>query len=292
MKIIVLSLLFISFSVFGGAKKSKITSPIDKLKAKVEQGKKDIKAIKSDLSSIKSNVENITGKSKTNEEKAESNEEQLGQIQGQFDKLKNTINDLRTGETSTKELVVNASLAQIVDEIKDMTESIAAIKNDWSLMQQLFLANYRMMFYVTKDTCKDIITEDNAGLGCSYKLKNNDNLKKYFKNIKIDIKFITNEQGQVLISGLELRFKHPDPKFKFILDKISVSPKVSIGGQQQEIDLSFSSSVDENKGGSTGIKKFTGILDEPIVLAGDEYTALSTIRDSEVNQDLSFELKM
>ena len=42
----------------------------------------------------------------------------------------------------------------------------------------------------------------------------------------------------------------------------------------------------------TGVKTFTGILDEPIVLAGDEYTALSTIRDSEVNQDLSFELKM
>ena len=42
----------------------------------------------------------------------------------------------------------------------------------------------------------------------------------------------------------------------------------------------------------TGIKKFTAMLEEPIVLAGDEYTALSTIRDSEVHQDLSFELKM
>tara|TARA_B100000029_G_scaffold198335_1_gene196410 strand:- start:439 stop:1317 length:879 start_codon:yes stop_codon:yes gene_type:complete len=292
MKIVVLSLFFVSFSVFGGAKKSKVLSPIDKLKEKVEQGKKDITRIKNDLSSIKSNVQNITGKSKKNEQKTESNEEQLNQIQGQFDKLKNTITELSTGETTTKDLVVNASLAQIVDEIKEMTESIAAIKNDYSLMQELFLANYRLMFYVTKDTCKEVITDDNAGLGCSYKLKNNDNLKKYFQNIKIDIKFITNEQGQVLISGLEIKFRHPDPKFKFVLEKIGVSPKVIIGGQEQEIDLSFSSAVEDSGNKSTGVKTFTAILDEPMVLAGDEYTALSTIRDSEVNQDLSFELKM
>ena len=76
------------------------------------------------------------------------------------------------------------------------------------------------------------------------------------------------------------------------MEKIGVSPKVFIGGQNREIDLSFSSKVEESGNQRMGVKTFTGILDEPIVLAGDEYTALSTIRDSDVNQDLSFELKM
>jgi len=294
MKIIILSLIIFSlpFTVQGGSKKSKMKNPIDELKEKVDKGKKDIKAIKSDISDIKNNVDSIMGKSDETEKKTESNEEQLNQIQGQFDKFKQTIGDLSSGETTTKDLVVNASLSQIVDEIKEMTESIAAIKNDFTLIQQLFLANYRLLFYVTKDTCKEAVTEDNAGLDCSYKLKENDNLKRYFKNIKIDIKFITNEEGQVLISGLEIKFQHPDPKYGFVLDKIGVSPKINIGGQEKEIDLSFSSEVKKEGSKKTGIKKFTAILEEPIVLAGDEYTGLSTIRDSEVHQDLSFELKM
>ena len=296
MKIIALSLLLLSLplTVFGGAKKSKTTpkNPFDKLKEKVDKGIKDIKAIKSDISSIKKNVDSIMGKSDEAEKKTESNEEQLNQIQGQFDKLKKTIGGLSSGETTTKELVVNASLSQIVDEIREMTESIAAIKNDFTLTQQLFLANYRLLFYVTKDTCKEVITDYNAGLGCTYKLKDNDNLKKYFKNIKIDIGFITGPSGDVFISGLKIIFKHPDPKFNFVLDKIGVSPKVSIGGQQQEIELNFSSSVEKEGNETTGVKTFTAVLEMPIPLVGDEYTGLSSIRDSEVAQDLSFELKM
>ncbi len=51
---------------------------------------------------------------------------------------------------------------------------------------------------------------------------------------------------------------------------------------------------EQEKEGSkkTGIKKFTAILDKPIFLAGEGYTTILTIRDSEVHQDLSFELKL
>ena len=130
------------------------------------------------------------------------------------------------------------------------------------------------------------------GLDCSYKLKEDDQVKKYFKNIKLDINFVTNEKGEVLISGLTILFYHPDSTYNVKLDKIGISPKFSISGQDRHIDLVFSSTVVEDEGSSVAVKKFTAILDEPIVLAGDKYTGLSSIRDSEVNQNLSFELKM
>lgn len=226
------------------------------------------------------------------DETQKKNDGRFDKVQAQFKKFETSIKGLATGETTPKEMLESTNIGQVLRDVKALSETILILRNDLGMIKQLVLSNYHLLFYVTRDICQDIITEDNAGLGCSYKLKTDDKMKQYFKNVKLDIQFISNEEGDVLISGLALNFKHPDSNYNVKLEKIGMSPKITLGGQKQNINLVFSSTVEETDTGDIAVKTFTAELDEPIVLAGDKYTGLSSIRDSELNQDLSFELGM
>jgi len=316
---IALFILFLIPSLFAGSKpsipknpvkavKEKVTTKInnsdlkksiDSLKGKVEGVVGDVSNIRSDIRGIKTNIEGIVSKTNQNKtnldeanKKVNESDGKFNKVQAQFEKIELSIKKLATGETTPKEMVESTNIGEGLKGIKALSEAILILKNDLGLLKKLVLSNYHLIFYVTRDTCTESTTDENMGLDCSYKLKADDQVKKYFKNIKLDISFVTNESGEVLISGLTLLFNHPDSVYNVKLDKIGMSPKFTISGQDRHIDLVFSSTVVEGEDSNVAVKRFTAILDEPIVLAGDKYTGLSSIRDSEINQDLSFELKM
>ena len=96
--------------------------------------------------------------------KVKESDGKFEKVQAQFEKLELSIKNLATGETNPREVLESTNIGQSLKDLKALSEAILILKNDLSTLKKLVLSNYHLIFYVTRESCRENTNDNNMGL--------------------------------------------------------------------------------------------------------------------------------